>query len=379
LVVGQLALAIVVLIAAGLCIRSFQNLLAIDPGYQTENLLVVPVELDGNKYDEAQARSFQQQVEQRLRSLPGVESVSDGLVPPLSGGRYMSSLIVDGSQNSMAQMAFDADTVGPAYHETMGIRIIKGRGFTNADKAGAEVVIINEALAARLFPGADAIGQTVRKGPGMPPMKIIGVAADVKHHDLTETALPHFDRLRREYDNYTNFVVRTRGRAEVLIPSVRRELLSLDPSLPTNEIDSMAISVGNVLAPMRLASTLVVLFGLLALLLASVGLYGVMAWMVGRRTREVGIRIALGAQAGDVLSLVIRQGMLLTVTGIGIGLIAAFAGTRLIRTQLYQVSATDPLTFVLIAVALAAVSLLACYLPARRATKVDPLVALRYE
>ena len=379
LVVGQLALAIVVLIGAGLCVRSFQNLLAIDPGYQTEKLLVVPVDLDQKKYDKAQARTFPQQLEQRWRSLPGVESVSDGLVPPLSSGRYMSSLIADTPTMPMGQSAFDANTVGPGYHETMGIHLVKGRGFTAADESGPDVVVLNQALAARLFPGQEAIGRIVRQGPGMPPMEVVGISEDIKQHDLTETALPHFDRLRHDYGNYTNFVLRTQLPAADLIPQVRRELLSLDPSIQTNEIESMAMSVGDVLAPMRLASTVVGLFGGLGLVLASVGLYGVMAWMVSRRTREVGIRIALGAQSGDVLSLVIRQGMILTATGTGLGMLAAFAGTRLIKTQLYQVSATDPLTFVVIAAVLAAVSLLACYLPARRATKVDPIVALRDE
>ena len=379
LVVGQLSLAIVVLIGASLCIRSFKNLLAIDPGYQTERLLIVPVDLDEKKYDEAHARTFQQQAEQRLRSLPGIESISDGLVPPLSSGRYMSSLIAEGAPATIGRSAFDANTVGPGYHETMGIRIVKGRGFTMADQTGPGVVIVNKALAARLFPGQDPIGKTVRKGPGMPPMEVVGIAEDIKHHDLTEAPLPHFDLLRQNYGDYTNFVLRTQGPAADMIPQVRRELLSLDPALPTNEIESMAVSVGNVLAPMRLASTLVGLFGGLGLAMASVGLYGVMAWMVSRRTREVGIRIALGAQPNDVLTLVIRQGMILAVAGIGLGLIAAFAGTRLIKTQLYQVSATDPLTFVVIGAVLAGVSFLACYLPARRAAKVDPLVALRYE
>jgi putative ABC transport system permease protein len=379
LVVGQLALAIVVLVGAGLCIRSFQNLLAIDPGYETTQLLVVPVELDEKNYDEAQTRVFQQQAWEKLRSIPGVESVSDGLVPPLGGGRFMGTLIVDGSQTLAAQMAFDANTVGPAYHETMGIRIVKGRGFTNEDQRGPELVIINQALAARLFPGQDAVGKKVRRGPGMPAMEVVGVSEDVKYHDLTETALPHFDRVRHDYGGYTNFVVKTRGSAADLIPQVRRELLSLDPSLTTNQIESMSDSVGNLLAPMRLASTVVGLFGVLALLLASIGLYGVTAWIVSRRTREVGIRMALGAQPGDVLALVIRHGMWLTGAGLVIGLLAAFVSTRLISTQLYRVSPTDPLTFVVIAVTLGGVSLLACYLPARRATRVDPLVALRYE
>lgn len=378
-VTGQLALAVVVLIGAGLCVRSFQNLVAIDPGYDTEKLLGVPVELDEKKYDEARARAFQQEVRERLRLLPGVESVSDCLVPPFSSGRYMSSLIVDGAEASSEQTAFDANTVGPGYHATMGITLIKGRGFTEADQKGSGVVVINRALAAHLFPGQDAIGKRVRSGPGMPAMEVVGVSEDIKFHDLTEAALPHFDRVRREYGAYTNFVLKTRGNSGDLIPQVRRELLSLDPSLQTNQIELMSASVGNVLAPMRLASTLAALFGALALLLASIGLYGLMAWMASRRTREVGIRMALGARAADVLMMVVRDGILLTAAGLAIGLVAAFLSTRLIGTQLYRVSPTDPLTFVLIAVALLVSSLLACYLPARRATKVDPLVALRYE
>jgi predicted permease len=378
-VTGQLALAVVVLIGAGLCVRSFQNLLAIDPGYETEKLIVVPVELDEKIYDEAQARVFQQQVWERLRSLPGVESVSDCLVPPLSSGRYMSSLVVEGAEAPAEPTAFDADTVGPGYHTTMGITILKGRGFTEQDQRGPGAVVINRALAARLFPGQDAIGKRVRRGPGMPAMEIIGVSENIKHHDLTESALPHFDQLRRDYGAYTNFVLKARGTARDLIPQVRRELLSLDPSLQTNQIELMSVSVGNVLGPMRLASTLAALFGALALLLASIGLYGLMAWMVSRRTREVGIRMALGARAGDVLMMIVRDGILLTTAGIGIGLVAAFLSMRLIGTQLYRVSPTDPLTFVAIAVALLFSSLLACYLPARRATKIDPLVALRYE
>jgi predicted permease len=379
LVVVQLALAIVVLVGAGLFIRSLRNLLAIDPGYETERLLIVPVDLDEKKYDAGHAQAFQQQMRERLSSIPGVESISDGLVPPLSSGRYMSSLIVDGVQGPIEQMAFDANTVGPGYYETMGIKIVTGRAFTDQDQKRADVVIINQALAARLFPQQDALGKKVRNGPGMPPMEIVGVAEDIKYHDLTEVALPHFDRVRRDYGAYTNFLIKTRGSATDLFPAVRRELLSMEPSLQTNEIESMSASVGNVLAPMRLASTLVTLFGALALLLASVGLYGVIAWMVGRRTRELGIRMALGAQTGDVLKLVMRQGLILTAVGTISGLTAAAVSTRLIGNQLYRVSATDPWTFVVITAVLSIVSLFACYIPARRATKVDPLEALRYE
>jgi macrolide transport system ATP-binding/permease protein len=384
LVVGQLALAIVVLIGAGLCIRSLRNLLAIDSGYQAENVLIVPLELDDKKYDEARGAAFQRQVFERLSNIPGVQSLSYGLVMPFSGSRYMSSIFVEGRQPLPdEQMAFDTSVVGPHYHETMGIKIVEGRGFTEQDRAGTSpVVIINEALARRLFPGEKAIGKRLTVRTDSPALEIVGITGDVKHHELTETPLPHFDvpALQRGYDSYTNIVLRTNGDANGAIPEVRNVLLSLDPSLDVKDVSSMSSQIGKTLAATRLASTLIGVFGLVSVLLASIGLYGVMAWMVGRRTREVGIRMALGAQRRDVLKLVLKQGITLTILGVTLGLVAAFITTRLIDTQqLYQVSATDPMTFAAIALILTFVSLLACYLPARRATKVDPLVALRYE
>ena len=384
LVVSQLALAVMVLIAAGLCIRTMRNLLAIDPGYKAETLLIIPVELDEKKYDEARGKVTQQELYTRLAALPGVTAVSNGLVMPLSGSRFMSSIFVVGRQPAPNEdMAFDASVVGPRYHETMGIEMAAGRGFTDQDREGAPgVVIVNEALAQRLFPGESALGKKLTLGTTGPPMEIVGVTRDVKHHDLTETPLPHFDlpALQRGYDSYTNYIARTSGPAEDLIPAVRSTLLTIDPTLDVNDIAPMSQQINNTLAGTRLASTLITIFGLVALLLASIGLYGVMAWMVSHRTRELGIRMALGAQSRDVLTLVIKQGLVLTLVGVGIGLLAALIAARFIDTQqLYGVTATDPFTFVVIAVCLTAVSLLACYVPARRATKVDPLKALRYE
>ncbi|HZN07803.1 MAG TPA: FtsX-like permease family protein, partial [Pyrinomonadaceae bacterium] len=244
------------------------------------------------------------------------------------------------------------------------------------------VVIINEALAQRLFPGENALGRKLTLKTNGPPLEIVGITRDVKHHELTEPPVPHFDvpALQRGYDSYTNVVVRTRGPAADLIPTVRSELLALDPALPVKDISAVSADIDNTLAATRLASTLISIFGVVALLLASIGLYGVMAWMVSQRTREVGIRMALGARPADVLTLIIKQGIVLTFAGVVIGLLAALAATRLIDTQqLYGVSATDPFTFAAIALLLTTVSLLACYLPARRATRVDPLKALRYE
>jgi predicted permease len=384
LVVAQLALAIVVLMGAGLCIKSLRNLLAVDPGYAADNLLVVPLELDEKKYDEPAGLAFQRQAFERLANIPGVESLSYGGVMPFSGSRSMSSLFVEGRQpmpNEM--MAFDSNFVGPHYHETMGIKIVEGRGFTEFDREGSTpVVIINEALAQRLFPGEKALGKRVTLKTNAPGLEIIGITSDIKHHELSETPIPHFDlpALQRGYDSYTNVVLRTKGSPANVMPEVRNLLLGFDPSLDLRDTAPMSSQIGETLAATRLASTLIGIFGLVALMLASIGLYGVMAWMVGRRTREVGIRMALGAQRRDVLKLVLKQGFGLTIAGVVVGSFAAYAATKFIDTQqLYQVSATDPFVFGGIVVLLTAVGMLACYLPARRATKVDPLVALRHE
>ena len=384
LVVGQLALSIVVLIGAGLCIKSLRNLLSIDPGYQSQNLVTIPLELDEKKYDEVSGASFQREVFSRLSNIPGVHSLSYGLVMPFSGSRYVSSIFVEGKQPlPNEQMAFDASVVGPRYHETMGIPLLEGRGFTEQDKTGAPpVVIINEALAQRLFPNQSALGKRLSLKTNSPGLEIIGVTRSVKHHELTENPLPHFDlpAMQRGYDSYTNVVLRVNGNATSTIAEVRNVLLGLDPTLDVKDITLMSSLIDKTLAATSLASTLIGVFGIVAMFLACIGLYGAMAWMVGRRTREVGIRMALGAQPADVLRLVLKQGLILIAFGVMVGIAAAFAATRFIDTQqLYQVSATDPLTFAGIALLLSLVALLACYLPARRATKVDPLIALRYE
>jgi predicted permease len=383
LVVAQLALAIVVLTGAGLCVKSLRNLLALDPGYQTESVLVAPLDLDGKKYDEARGSALQRQFLERLSALPGVEAVSYGLVMPLSGSIFTSSLIVEGRQPLPdEQMAFDANIVGPRYHEAMGIGMVAGRGFTEQDRAGAPgVVIINETMARRFFPGENPLGKVLRLGRGNPPLEIVGVARDIKHHDLTEASIPHFDlpALQRNYDGYTNFVARVKGRATDLIPSARSEMLALDPTLRVDGVTSIFEQLGQSLSALRLASTLIGVFGLVALLLAGIGLYGVMAWTVSRRTREIGVRMALGAQAGDALRLILKQGTLLVGIGVAAGLVAALLATRLVESLLYGVSRNDPATFAVVVALLAFTALLACYVPARRATKVDPMVALRTE
>jgi macrolide transport system ATP-binding/permease protein len=383
LVVTQLALAVIVLIGAGLCIKSLQNLLAIDPGYQSSQVIMVPLELDEKKYDAVRGQALKERIIERLRSLPVVDGVSYGLVMPLSGSRYMSTLFVVGRQPLPdEQMAFDSNDVGPRYHETMGIKILEGRGFTEQDREGAPgVVIINEAMARKLFPGEDAVGKRLQLGTNAPALEVVGIAANIKIHDLTEEPIPHFDlpSLQRSYGFYTNIVVRTKGKANDSISATRDEVKALDPSLPVSDVKSMSDQIGNALSAMRMASTLVGIFGVVALLLAAIGLYGVMAYAVAQRTREIGIRMALGAQVSDVLGMIIRQGMTLTGIGVVLGLAAAYILARTVSSFLYGVSPTDPGVFAIIGVVLLGVALGACFVPARRASKVDPMIALRYE
>ena len=383
LVVTQLALAVIVLIGAGLCIKSLQKLLAIDPGYQSAHVIMSPLELDEKKYDAGRARALKDQLIERLRSMPAVDDVSYGLVMPLSGSRYMSSIFVEGRKPLPdEQMAFDMNDVGPRYHEAMGIRILEGRGFTEQDREGAPgVVIINEAMSRKLFPGEKTIGKRLQLGTNTPPLEIVGIAANIKHHDLTEDPLPHFDLpgLQRKSGSYTNIVLRTHGRASDSVAAVRDEIRSIDPSLPVSNVKTMSEQIGNALSAMSLASTLVGVFGVVALMLAAIGLYGVMAYAVAQRTREIGIRMALGAQMGDVLGMIIKQGMTLTIVGVGLGLGAAYLLTRMIASFLYGVSPTDPAVFGIISVVLIGVALGACLVPARRASRVDPMIALRYQ
>ena len=384
LVVLQVALSVVVLVGAGLLVRSLRNLFAIDPGFKPAGVLLVPVSLPSKSYDQARGREFFRELTERLRALPGVESVSTATVTPLGGGVYTRSVTVEGYTPEPGQnLGVDSNEVGPGYHELMGIPLVQGRGFNEQDRAGAPpVAVINEAMARAYFPGQNPVGKRLWLGKGSKPLEIVGVARDSKYHNLVESPLPHFDTpiLQDPYAYlYVTVYVRTSGEASALLPAVRREVKALDPRLTLAGAETLSEQLGDSLAAARMAATLTTLFGLVALLLSAVGLYGAISYSVLQRTREIGIRMALGARGPDVLVLVIGKGVLLTAVGAGVGLAAALALTRLARSLLYGVSATDPATFAAITLLLSAVALLACYIPARRATKVSPTVALRYE
>jgi putative ABC transport system permease protein len=274
--------------------------------------------------------------------------------------------------------------VTPGFFATLGIPLLKGRDFTADDHAQAPgVVIISEALARRCWPGEDALGKRLREeGASNPWVSVVGVAADVKYRGLPNNpnADPdvYFPLLQRPNNNLS-LAVRTAAEPANLTATIRQELQKLDPNLPVYNVMTMAQQVARQTTQARFSAWLLGIFGALALALAAVGIYGVMSYLVTQHTREIGIRMALGAQARDVLKLVVGQGLALTLIGVGVGLIGALALTRLMKTLLFGVSATDPLTFAVIALLLVGIALLACWIPARRATKVDPVIALQCE
>jgi putative ABC transport system permease protein len=383
LVIAQVALSLVVLVGAGLFIKSIRNLFAIDPGFKPEGVLVVSLDLPSKKYNEASGGEFYRGLTERLKAMPGVEAVSSATVVPLGGGRYTRSVAVEGYQPAPGEnIGLDTNDVGPGYHELMGIQIVEGRGFTERDRTGAPAVaIVNEAFAAAYFPGQSAAGRRMSLGPGNPWIEIVGVTRNVKHHDLTAAPIPHFDlpALQRAGGLYSNIQIRTSGNPSSLIPAVRRAVKEMDPAVTELQARTLGEQVSNSISAARMAAAVTSLFGVCALALAAVGIYGVIAYSVSRRTREIGIRLALGAQHKDVLRQVLVEGMTTVGIGVTIGLAGAYASSRLVEGLLYGVSATDPLAFAAVALVLAAVALLACYIPARRAARVDPMVALRYE
>lgn len=380
-VVSQTALSVVLLIGSGLFIRSLQNAQTIDPGFKVEGALIATLDPGLLRYGEEQGQEFFRQAVERVGALPGVESASLMDFVPLGLRFAQHDVFVEGRNGSRA-VSTGFNTVGPRYFQTMGIPVRRGREFTTQDRTGAlPVVMLNETLARRLWPGEDPIGKRLRLGgPSDPEAEVIGVARDGKYATLGENARPYIYRpLLQSYASRMTLVVRTTGNPETLSAAVREQIHSLDPNLPVAQIKTLAERVEFALFPARLGAALLGAFGLLALGLAATGVYGVIAYSVSQRAQEFGIRMALGADGADVRRLVLREGLKVALIGVTVGLALSLAATRLTTGFLYGVGANDPLTFVGVALLLTAVALLACYLPARRATKVDPMIALRYE
>jgi predicted permease len=386
LVSAQIALSLVVLVCAGLCVRSLQKLQRIDAGFDTAKVLVMGLNLSLNGYKEEQGRQFYANLLERVSALPGVESASLARIVPLTGSGMRLSVGIEGyTPRDDKPINFDMNIVGPRYCETMKLPLMAGREFTaNDNAAAAPVVIINEEVARTYWPNQNPLGKHLMIGaPGQDKpqaVEIIGVVGASRYRSLTESFRPGM--LLPAAQNYASDLslhLRSAGDPALLIESVRRELRALDPQLPAARIRTLEEQRRNSLYSERVTALLLSAFGGLALFLAALGIYGVMSYAVMQRTREIGVRMALGARASDVFRLMLRQGAWLIVAGVALGLAGAFAATRLITSFLYQVSPTDPLTFVLAALLLASVALLASYIPARRATKVDPMVALRSE
>ncbi len=390
LIVTQVAVAFVLLVCAGLLAGSFWRLQQVNPGFDPKNVLTFRVSLPTSKYERnEQIESFYQRLSERIAALPSVTSASAVSVLPLSGQNSAVGFSIEGiptdPNNAFPHESYLRIT-RPEYFNTMGITLLQGRDFDARDTLqGNAVVIINETLARKHFPGQNPLGRRISPSfaiddRGTLAREIIGVVKDVHHASLREESgneiyAPH----SQAPFNTLTMVARTSSDPQALIASVRREVIALDSELPVFNVRTLEETLSRSVAQPRFNTLLLAIFAGLALLLTAIGLYGVMAYSVTQRTRELGIRLALGAQRSNVLSLVIRQGMLLAGIGLGVGTVVAFALTRLMESFLFGVSATDPLTFGGIALLLAVVALAACFIPARRATKVDPMVALRYE
>jgi putative ABC transport system permease protein len=383
LVVAEVALSLVLLIGAGLMIRSFVEMLRSDFGVNPANVLTMQVSLPNEKYAKPETRiGFLDQLLSRIEALPGVTQA--GAVGNLPMGGSNNSHGIERIGQTVFQQGrqpnIDYTPVTPGYLAAIGTRLIKGRNLTEQDRDDApRVALVNEAFVKEFLPGQDPLSQTFKE-PGGPAITIVGVTGNVMNGDFDD---------KREAQIYTPYnqdswrgmyvVIRTGSNPSQLTAAVRGEVGALDKTLPVFNVKPMEQVVGERMSPKRLATFMFAVFALIALALAGVGIYAVMSYAVSQRTHEIGIRMALGAQARDIFKLVITQGLALTLVGIVIGLAGAYAMTRAMSQILYGITATDPFTFVGISLLLGCVAMLACYVPTRRAIRVDPMIALRYE
>ncbi|HEX3228968.1 MAG TPA: ABC transporter permease [Pyrinomonadaceae bacterium] len=381
LVIFECAVAVMLLVGAGLLIRSLVRLQSTNPGFDSSNVLTIRIDLPNQKYATPESRSnFWEQFQSRVGALPGVESV--GLVSelPLSGQPNDMPYTVEGRPADAANQGFDDDfrRVSQDYFRTLRIPFLRGRNFTPQEvRDGAKVLVISQSLATQTFPNEEPLGKRLVMGFRNEAFEIVGIVGDVRHRSLAQTALPTMYMPALEAGE--NIVIRGQNDTSSIAAAVRREVAAIDPNQPIATVRTMNEWLGLAVAAPRYRTGLFGLFAGLALLLSAVGIYGVMSYSVGQRTHEIGVRMALGARQLDVLKLVVRQGMGLVFVGVGIGLVGALALTRIISSLLFDVGTRDPATFTGVSILLAAVAFIACYFPAWRATKVDPLVALRYE
>ena len=386
LVVAQILLSLLLLIGAGLFIRSLQKLKDLDPGFRSTNLLAFKVDPTLNGYSTERTRTFYQQLKENLAGLPGIQAVAFAVVPIMEGDEWDSSVTIDSfvpktGEGPQPHMNFTF----PDYFKTMDIPLLAGRDFRSSDTLTAtKVCIVNDVFAKRYFGTVNALGHKVGMG-GDPGTKtditIVGVVRGAKYESMRDEVPSEMFRPYGQMDFAQGITayLRTLQNPEEIFNTVRRRVHDLDANLPVFEMVTLEKQTENSLATERLVASLSSVFGLLATLLASIGLYGVMAYTVARRTREIGIRMAIGASRSDVLSLIMREVVVLLLIGMAIALPASWILSQSVRSQLYGVDPVDPLSIASAVLAITAVALLAGYLPARRATRIDPTRALRYE
>jgi predicted permease len=378
----QLILSVVLLVGSGLFIRALQRANSIDPGFTVERALVVPINLGLLRYDKKEGQGFYRDLLARIQTQPGIEHATLVRFPQMGSSFAQFQVFTEGSEPASEGMSTGFNVVGPNYFSTMKTTLLRGREFTEADREGAPgIAILNETLAARLWPNEDVLGKRLSvAGPKGPFLEVVGVARDSKYRTLGETSHPYvYLPLSQSYDPKMTLVVRTTGEPQAVAPVIREQIRALNASLPIADVQTLREQLELTLLPSRIAAWTLGGFGALALLLAGIGIYGVVSYGAAQRTREIGVRMALGAKERDVLRLVLWDGLIVIGAGLAIGLLLAAAATRVIAAFLYGVGATDPVTFVAVPLLLGIVALLASYVPARRAVKVDPLVALRYE
>jgi predicted permease len=382
LVVTEIALALVALVGAGLFIRSMENAQRIDPGFESSRLFLFNFDLGALHYDEGRGQQFFRAAIERAQSAPGVESATITDAPPLIGG-FARTIFPEGQDEGSGYRGTltGINDIAPNFFETLRIPLVGGREFTDNDRATTKpVAIASEAMAKHFWPNENAVGKRFHFFGDPTLREIVGVVRNTVVGNIGEEPQPlAYLPLAQNYSPFATMAVRTTGRPEGVISGVRSQVQSLDSNLALTNVQTIGELIGQGLWAPRMGAALLAVFGGLALILAIIGVYGVLSYSVNQQTREIGIRMAMGAQTGRVLGLVVGQGMCLAAAGLILGLIVAFAAMRIMTSLLFGVSAHDPLTFVGVSLVLAAAAVLACYLPARRATKVDPIIALRYE
>ena len=380
LVVTQVTLSLVLLVGAGLFVRSLRNLRSIDRGFQNDNVLAMSLDMDLQGFDKARGQNFYAAALERLSSLPGVQSVSMASALPVTAGGARLQRPAGLTRPAVNEpISIDVVRVAPRFLETIGLPLMRGRDFQSFDtEKSTPAMIVNETMAAKFWPDENPLGRTFYDGNTT--FEVVGVARDTKYRNLRESPrMTMYRPLAQFYASSINLLVRTRSDPAVMLPAIQNRLGSVEPAIAVFNVRTLKEQVDRSLYVERMQSFLLSLFGLLALLLTAVGIYGVIAFTVSQRTREVGIRMALGAQKRDVLKLILTRGFLLAAWGTGVGLIGCYWLGRLLSNQLYGITAYDPATLAVVSLMLVAIVLLSSYIPARRATKVDPLVALRYE